>query len=141
MALAWEQELTALLQSSEKREPRPACDALIVETDGFIRNSAAEMLLELAEVYGTNVGTVVHGLVLWDRFMSSRCTIDIYNVLRASVACFMISVKLRDTQHPAILDLANLTSFQFDDLVRSEKLVLSSIDWNIHSITGELLSF
>ncbi len=77
------------------------CDGHGAESDGFLRNSAAEMLLELADEYGTDVGTVIHGLVLWDRFVnSSNHAAGFQNALLASVACFIISAKLREVQHP-----------------------------------------
>jgi hypothetical protein len=139
----WERDVNGWLQSAEKRPAIPASDGQIFDPDGFLRKSAAEMLLELAEVYGTDVGTVVHGLVLWDRFISSRhaLTMNLQNVLRASVACFMISAKLRDVKHPAIQNLANFTSFQCEELVRSEESVLLSLDWNISCSTGVRFSF
>jgi hypothetical protein len=138
MALAWEQDMDTLLnQSTETRESGPVCDGHREEWDGYLRNNAVEILLELAEVYGTDVGTVIHGLVLWDRLVySSKDKSGFQNMLRASVACFMISAKLREVQHPAIQDLANFTSFQSEDLLRSEESVLLSLDWNINSLTG-----
>jgi hypothetical protein len=103
MALAWEEVVNSFLVQSttERREPKTVCDGHGAESDGFLRNSAAEMLLELADEYGTDVGTVIHGLVLWDRFVnSSNHAAGFQNALLASVACFIISAKLREVQHP-----------------------------------------
>jgi hypothetical protein len=104
------------------------------------RQSAAEMLLHLAHIYGTVDTTLAHALVLWDRFIGSTQPNDVLNETMSrqyAIACFMISTKLRDTSHPIIGDLKEITSLCCSDLVESEQMVLSSLGWDICHDSGE----
>ncbi len=108
--------------------------------DNFIRRSAASMLIFLADECETGCGTLVHGLLLWDRFRSSEATNrphDMLNSELASVACFIISVKFRDVYHPTLQQLARMTSFSCEDIARAEETVLSSLNWDIWIRTGD----
>ena len=103
------------------------------------RQTAAEVLLYLADAYNTEAGTLLHAFVLLDRFIAahSRQTLsDKVDFIQASVACFLISIKLHDVHHLAIRDLRELTSFPQEQIIESEITVLSSLDWNIISTTG-----
>ncbi len=105
------------------------------------RQHAAEMLIYLADAYSTSEGTVVHSLVLLDRFLVSFTPNTASGPMRfihGAIASFMISVKLREVAHPSLRDLERLTSCTCEQLMAAEEMVLTCLDWNVHSITGKL---
>jgi hypothetical protein len=105
------------------------------------RQNAAEMLLYLADAYSTSEGTVVHSLVLLDRFlvsfMPNTASVPL-NFIHGAIASFMISVKLREVAHPLLSDLEHLTSCSCEQLMASEEMFLTCLDWDVHSVTGKL---
>jgi hypothetical protein len=106
------------------------------------RQLAAEMLLFLADAYSTSEGTVVHSLVLLDRFLAT-CTPDTASgsgssqLIHGAIASFLISVKLREVSHPLLRDLERLTSCSCEQIIASEEMVLKSLDWDVHSVSGK----
>jgi hypothetical protein len=102
------------------------------------RQSAAEVILFLSESYSTGGETLVHAIVLLDKYISSSIHNDVSPVLldQAAVACFMISVKFRETLHPTVSDLRQLTSFSCEDLLECEQAVMAALGWNICVVSG-----
>ncbi len=113
---------------------------LCAAMSGVNRQSAAELLVYLAYSYGTLDTTVAHALVLWDRFIGCTLLTDMPNEMMSrqyAIACFMISVKLRDMSHPLLTDLREITSICCEDLAESERIVLSSLEWDVCYVSGE----
>ncbi len=107
------------------------------------RQSAAECLIYLADEYKVAEETLVHALVLLDRYIScamiSSGSTNLESMIRASIACFMISTKLKEVLHPSLHDLQDITSCGCEDLQKSEEDVLQSLEWDIYSVSGEFL--
>jgi hypothetical protein len=105
------------------------------------RQSAAEFLVYLTDEYKVAEETLVHALVLLDRYISSALIStgppSLESMIRTSVACFMISTKLKEVCHPTLRDLQEITSCDCEDLLHSEEDVLQSLDWDIYSVSGE----
>ncbi len=116
----------------------------ISESIASHRQSAAECLVYLVDQYGVNEETLVHSLVLLDRYISVAILPDddsnIQSFISVAVACFMITAKLREVSHPALGDLSRMTSCTCEDLLRSEEIVLQSLDWDVCSVTGSFFS-
>jgi hypothetical protein len=106
------------------------------------RQNAAECLVYLAEEYKVAEETLVHAMVLLDRYISSAiitsCLPNLESLIRVSVACFMISTKLKEVSHPTLADLKDITSCGCEDLVQCEEKVLQSLEWDIYSVSGKL---
>ncbi len=106
------------------------------------RKHAAEMVLYLADAYSTSEGTVVHSLVLLDRFLASFTPSTASGsgssqYIHGSIASFLISVKLREVAHPSLHDLEHLTSCTCEELIASEETVLTCLDWDVLSVSGK----
>jgi hypothetical protein len=106
------------------------------------RQRAADILLHLTERYHVTEETLVHALVLSDRYISSTmlpaaslCSLE--SSTGAAVACLMIAMKLRDVVHPLIQDLSQMTSIECQQLLHFEALVLQSLEWDICAVSGD----
>ena len=125
-----ERDRTEFMFSEETRIP----DAVVSE-----RQNAADVLIYLADAYCTQPETLVHALVLLDRFISVATEKNIpenFSLTPISVACFMISVKLLEAHHLCLRDLNTITAIQCTDLANTEKTVLSYLNWNTLCISG-----
>jgi hypothetical protein len=133
--------LEVLLNSTQEREyPSDRNIQNLPESTVSQRQRASEVILYLADAYSTEEGTLVHSFVLLDRFIFACIRLnssDSVNFIHAAVACFTISLKLRDVNHPSFRDLKDLTSFDQMEITRSEELVLSTLNWNVLSTTGD----
>jgi hypothetical protein len=104
------------------------------------RQSAAECILYLADQYRVAEETLVHALVLLDRYISAAILTNensnIESIISAAAACFMMTMKLREVSHPSLEDLSRITSCTCTDLEHSEEAVLRFLDWDICSVSG-----
>ena len=106
----------------------------------FRRQKAAEILLHLSESYSLDGKTLVHAFVLLDQFISSSMLLgnSLNSLDQIAVACFMISVKFRETLHPTLSDLRQLTTFDCEVLAKREEEVITALGWNIYLVSGAL---
>ena len=105
------------------------------------RQHAAEMVIYLADAYSPSEGTVVHSLVLLDRFLVSftpNTASGPSQFIHGAIASFLISVKLREVAHPLLRDLERLTSCSCEELIAAEEMVLTCLDWDVNSVTGKI---
>jgi hypothetical protein len=133
-----------LLDTIQKHAKRP--DQLVQYISASVdphRQIAAECLVYLADQYRVAEDTLLHSLVLLDRYISAATlTIEDSNkktMISVAAACFMLSMKLREVSHPAVEDLSRITSCTTTDLLNSEEAILRSLDWDIISVSGSSL--
>jgi hypothetical protein len=146
MAMTRGTRLEELLHTAQRHSMNPG-DGLqnISASVASHRQSAAECLVYLADQYRVAEDTLVHTLVLLDRYISATIlqteNSNQQSMMSASAACFMLSMKLREVSHPSLEDLSRITSCACTDLLHSEEAVLQSLDWDIFSVTGLSLVF
>ena len=107
----------------------------------IIRDKAINLIVGLVEAYHSKTEVLVHAVALIDRLIS-KSTFEMsyfspnHRIVKFAVGCFMISVKLRDSQHPCVQDLALLTSCECDEIRAGEEEVLLTLKWNVELTTG-----
>jgi hypothetical protein len=102
------------------------------------RQSAANVLVQLASVYEVAADTLVHALVLLDRYIAAKLSaMTVESLTGEAAACFMISVKLREVAHPLIEDICQIIGIGCQQLRHSEAIVLQSLDWDIRAVSGD----
>jgi hypothetical protein len=113
----------------------------------LLREEATEVLLHLADAYETSESTLIHSLILMDRFASkvmekpNAQSLDQSTMTLAAIASFMISAKLREVLHPCIRDMEQLTACSGEQLCDAEKMLISALEWDVNAITGEFCLF
>ena len=134
-----DRRLQILLNEAEGKESCPVFQD-ITESIGYWRQNAIEYLLFLSDSFCVEEGSVVHAFILLDRFMSSSASKSLLfsnsKLIPAAVACFMISVKLRETHHPTLSDLQKVTSLSCKALSESEENVMTCLEWNVLLVSG-----
>jgi hypothetical protein len=67
-----------------------------------------------------------------NEFIKRDKEVDRY-ILISSISCFWISCKFHDDEMVHVSDLEYLTTFSHKDILRYEKLILKTLDFNIYS--------
>ena len=141
--MAGKSRVAIFLDAAGTYEARPVYGLQNMDIDVIAhRQSAANVLVYLANEYRAGAESLVHALVLLDRYISSAVLpASLSNVMsstRAAVACFMISVKIREVEHPILHDLMEITSIGCQHLLHSEQIVLESLEWDIYPVSGDV---
>jgi hypothetical protein len=131
------------LEAAEQYVARPVHGLQNMDVDvASHRQRAASVLVYLTNAYQAADETFVHALVLLDRYISSAILsasdTNSESTLHMAVACFMISMKLREVDHPLIQDLKEITSIDSQSLIHSEEILLQSLSWDIRCYSGNL---
>ena len=107
-----------------------------------IRETAVNVIIELAEAYDATAEVIVHAIALIDRLIAkenfnSSDLDSSRRIGKAAIGSYMIAVKLREVIHPSVQDIAMLTSCTYDEIRSAEEDVLLALDWNVAATTGQ----
>jgi len=115
-----------------------------------MRRECVDLIFRLSECYKVSRGTVCASIQVLDKFLSRACGMACSheefdgvaalcgNAALLSVSCFLVTCKFREVLCPLLQDLESLCCGQCSvaDIRQGEMVLLSAIDWDIHTVTA-----
>ena len=122
-----------------------------IKSCGRWRQTGANTIIQLVHAYGVKDDTAAHAIALLDRFLAANLANPqdhgagfdeahlAWNKPECyAIACFLLTTKFRDISAPCIRDMVRIVRppFPEEEIRRCEVHVLTSVDWALHSATG-----
>ena len=114
------------------------------------RRECVDLIFRISECYKVSRDTVCASIHVLDKFLSRACGMACSheqfdgvaalcgNAALLSVSCFLVMCKFREVLCPVLQDLESLCCGQCSvaDIRQGEMVLLSAIDWDIHTVTA-----
>ena len=139
-----ERTLLAAIEMSLELDKSRAALLIASGTEKIIarRQIGLDKIIQLLNAYQAKDDTVAFAISIFDRWLASDLhneTADKHALTDAcecyAMACFLIAMKFREVESPALLDMAH-DGWLPAHIASCEQEVLFSLDWNVHSTTG-----